>query len=306
MSLPSLFDDIPEQSDKIVIVTGGNSGIGKVTCKVLLARGAKVYMGARNKNKAEEAIAEIKKETGKENIHWLPLDLASLASVKDAVEHFKSQERELHILVNNAGLFGLPFELTKDGYEVQWATNVVGHFAFTTGLLPLLEETAARVGPVRVINVSSEAHRIFTVSGGINFKDLTLKDYWFGEWRRYGQSKLGNILITKEIARRYGDKGIISIALHPGEIVTQYFGTQQNWSIKVILKISSYRAISAEEGAYTQIYAATHERIIEENLNGAYLTPMAKVTKPSESAQDKKLAEELWDYLEKDVASKMG
>jgi len=162
MSKAGLFDDIPDQSGKVAIVTGGNTGIGKTTCQVLLAKGAKVYMGARNQEKAEEAINDLKKATGKEDIHWLQMDLADIASVREAAERFKRQEKELHMLINNAGIMATPFALTRDGYEMQWGTNVVGHFVLTKCLLPVLEETASRAPPgtVRVINITSQGHKM--------------------------------------------------------------------------------------------------------------------------------------------------
>lgn len=309
MSTSKLFDDIPDQSGKVAIVTGGNTGIGKVTCKVLVAKGAKVYMGARNQEKAEEAINDIKKETGKEAIYWLPLDLADLASVREAAENFKRQEKELHILINNAAVMAIPFSRTKDGYEMQWGTNVVGHFALIKGLLPTLLETASHTpqGTVRVINVSSVAHKMLAPKGGIVFNDLALTGgWWFAEWRRYGMSKLANVLLTKEISQRFKERGIISVALHPGVIKTQlHSNVKQSWSILLPMKMDRTPKISEEEGAYTQLYAATHPRAVTENWNGKYLVPMAKLEEPAKEANNLELARKLWDYLDAEVGPKL-
>lgn len=302
-------EQIPDQSGKVVIVTGGNSGIGRETCKVLLGKGAKVYLAARSREKAEEAINDIKKITAKEDIHFLPMDLQDLQSVKAAVEAFLQQESRLDLLYNNAGIMASPYSVTKDGYEAQFGTNVVGHFALTKLLLPLMERTAGNSPPgtVRVINVSSMGHA-FAPPGGIVFDDLHLsKGYWWPEWKRYGQSKLGNILMTNEIARRYGPSGIYSISLHPGNINTNLtsgtyiaqsrFGRAVNCLVSVFL-------LSTPQGALTQLYAGTSPEIVEKNLNGAYLVPFAKVGKPSAYAKDAELGEKLWSFLEQEMAEK--
>eukprot|EP00026_Physarum_polycephalum_P017657 Phypoly_transcript_18959.p1 GENE.Phypoly_transcript_18959~~Phypoly_transcript_18959.p1 ORF type:complete len:153 (+),score=22.91 Phypoly_transcript_18959:266-724(+) len=140
---------------------------------------------------------------------------------------------------------------------------------------------------------------------GINFKDIELKSACFAEWKRYGQSKLGSIYLTKELVRRYSDKGIISLAVHPGVIKTQLHDqTAKSWSVTIAFKAPT-KKISEDEGAYTQIFAATHPRIITDNLNGAYLVPMAKKGSCSKDAKNPKYAEKLWDYLERELATKM-
>jgi len=302
-------EQVPDQSGKVVIVTGGNSGIGKETCRVLLAKGAKVYLGARSKEKAEEAINEIKKLTGKEDIHFLPMDLQDLSSLKDASEHFLSQENQLHLLYNNAGIMATPYGVTKDGYESQFGTNVVGHFALTKLLLPILETTASQTPPgtVRVINVSSLGHN-FAPSGGILFDDLhLLKGYWFAEWKRYGQSKLGNVLLTNEITRRYGSKGICSISLHPGNIHTNLAaGTSMAQSRfgRWITSCGSKFLITPAMGAITQLYAGTSPEVVEKNLNGAYLVPYAKVQPASAYGRNVELGIKLWEFLDEEVSKK--
>eukprot|EP01112_Ceratiomyxa_fruticulosa_P023153 TRINITY_DN8742_c0_g1_i1.p1 TRINITY_DN8742_c0_g1~~TRINITY_DN8742_c0_g1_i1.p1 ORF type:complete len:327 (-),score=80.58 TRINITY_DN8742_c0_g1_i1:124-1104(-) len=294
----------PEQTGKVVIVTGGSSGIGKETCKFFLAKGARVYMGARNRAKAEQVIEELKNETLKDDIHLLQMDLADLHSVKEAAETFKSQERSLHLLYNNAGIMGTPFALTKDGFEEQFGTNVIGHFVFTRLLLPVLERTASEnpIGTVRIINVSSVAHSL-APCGGIRLDDITLQTSGerFLEWKRYGQSKLGNILFSNELAKRYADRGIYSVSLHPGVVDTPLqtshamVGTKL---FKVINFLNSFQLISPPEGAYTQIYAGVSNDIVDKKLNGAYLVPFGRVERPNKPGNDSKLAEKLWEYLE--------
>jgi len=153
-------DDIPDLSGQIIIVTGGNTGIGKETVKELLNHDAKVYLAARNQEKAFAAIKELSEVTGKEAI-FLKLDLSDLKGIKAAAEEFLSKETQLHVLFNNAGVMVPPVEqLTADGYDLQFGTNVLGHFYFTKLLLPTLIATAktSSDGKARVVNTSSLGH----------------------------------------------------------------------------------------------------------------------------------------------------
>jgi len=303
-------DAVPDQTGKVVIVTGGNSGIGKETCRVLLAKGAKVYLAARSKDKAEEAINDIKKATGKEGIVFLPLDLQDLSSVKAATQIFLANEEQLHQLYNNAGIMAVPYGVTKDGYESQFGTNVVGHFALTKLLLPILESTASKTPPgsVRVINLSSGMHGSVP-PGGIAFDDLHLTNgsYWNVEWKRYGQAKLGNILFSNELARRYGSKGIYSLSIHPGVVRTNLMsGTSmsQSWIGSFFGNLASRFFVSPAYGCLTQLYAGTSPEVVEKNLNGSYFVPYGKVQAPSAYGQSAELGSKLWDYLEKEASQK--
>jgi len=187
-------DQIPDLSSKVVIVTGGNSGLGKETVKALLAHNAKVYMASRDAHKAEIVIQELKGETGKEAI-FLQLDLASLESVKSAAQEFQRQESQLHILFNNGGVMSPPIDkLTNDGYDLQFGTNVLGHFFLTTLLLPELKAGAKSSSDhvARVINTSSQVHVIAkldfdALADTAARNKLTPSDL-------YGQSKFGNVV----------------------------------------------------------------------------------------------------------------
>ncbi|KAF7369180.1 hypothetical protein MVEN_00245200 [Mycena venus] len=213
--------DMPDLSGQVVIVTGGNSGLGKETVRALLQHNAKVYLACRSRRKAEETIAELRDLTGKEAI-FLELDLANLSSIKAASEKFLSQETKLHILYNNAGIMVPPIELvTSDGYDLTFGTNMVGHFYLTKLLLPsLLAAAASKPGAGRVVNLTSVIHYI-AVPNYHSFKDgparrkMRLADL-------YSQSKWANAVFSAEIARRYGDKGIISIAVNPGNLRNQF------------------------------------------------------------------------------------
>jgi len=291
-------DQIPDQTGRIVIVTGGSTGIGKETIKVLLQRNAKVYMGARNKSKAEAAIADLKEQTGKEAL-FLELDLGSLASVRKAAEEFLSKENELHILFNNAGVMFCPVDmLTEDGYDLQFGTNVLGHFFFTELLMPALlagKETSPDKH-ARIITTSSSGALLATV----NFD--TLKD---GPARRkrsteqlYYQSKFCNAVVARQIARKYGDKGIISHSVDPGLIQTDL----QRYMPPVQKKIIGTMLSPAPMGALTQLWGGTMPEALD--YNGEYLIPWARIGKCRAEVYDDQLGDRLWEYLEVQVKDK--
>jgi len=172
------FEDIPDQTGRVVLVTGGNTGLGYVTCQELLAKGAKVYLAGRQSQKSEDAIERLKKETGKDNVHLLPVDLSELKSVRTAAETFLSKEKRLDILINNAGVLAVPVdELTKDGYDMHFGVNLLAHHHLTVLLLPAL---IAADTPARVVNLSSFGHQ-FAPAEGISFETLkaSKKPAWF-------------------------------------------------------------------------------------------------------------------------------
>jgi len=290
--------EVPDLSGKIVIVTGGNSGLGFYCCKVMLEKNAKVYVASRDSKKSHDAIEQLKKETGKEPI-LLPLDLSDLHSVRKCAKEFLSKESKLDILMNNAGVMAVPIDrLTVDGYDLQFGTNVLGHFHLTTLLLPTLLSHPGS----RIINVSSEGHR-YPFPTGIQFD--TLKGPKTGSWfppsalleryQYYGQSKLGNILFSNELARRFQDKGLISIAIHPGVISTDLTRYHSSFLSKPL----SYVIKPVEVGAITQLFAATSPEAAE--LSGKYLIPQAQVGKPSVLSQNEELAKKMWDWCEQEL-----
>jgi len=237
--------DVPDQMGKVVVITGGSGGIGQETARALLAKGAKVYIAARSQEKSQKAIDKLKEETGKDAVFFLKLDLTDLVAVKSAAEEFLGKESELHGLYNNAGVMYAPIDnITEQGYDMQFGTNVLGHFYLTKLLLPVLTATAKNspAGTVRVVNVSSVAHiqgppegiRWSSILPGNDSLEARKK---LGTKRLYGQSKLGNILFSKELARRYGGEGIVSISLHPGIINTdlvRHTGTRMQRLIQTV------------------------------------------------------------------------
>ncbi|KAF8347216.1 NAD-binding protein [Amanita rubescens] len=289
-------DDIPDLSGKVIIVTGANTGIGKETAKALLAHNAKLYFACRNESKAREAIAELKEATGNEGI-FLPLDLADLRSVKAAAEIFMSQEKELNVLFNSGGVMACPTELlSAQGYDLQFGVNVLGHFYFTKLLLPVLEQAAKNSsdGYSRVVNTASAAHELAST---INFD--TLKDsparQGSGSWNLYFQSKMANVVVANEFAKRYYNRGIVSTSLNPGNLKSDL---QRHLSLleRILTNALCY---DVSYGALTQLYAGTMPEAV--NYNGKYLYPWARLGESTPASRDPELGEKLWTWLEEQV-----
>ncbi|KAJ7872781.1 NAD(P)-binding protein, partial [Mycena olivaceomarginata] len=246
-------DDIPDLSGQVIIVTGANIGVGKETVKALLQHNAKVYLAARSPEKAKEAINDLKSQTGKK-AEFLQLDLADLHSVKRAVQEFTEKETRLDVLFNNGGVMVPPIEqLTAQGYDLTFGTNVLGHFYLTKLLLPTLSATASPGKPARVINTSSIASEI----NGPDINYNTLKDSparkKMGVNKLYAQSKFTNVVFSNELFRRYGDEGIVSVALNPGNLrsgLQRHLTGITKWIVELICHPTPL-------GALTQLWAGT-------------------------------------------------
>ncbi|KAI0102584.1 NAD(P)-binding protein [Nemania sp. FL0031] len=290
--------DIPDLTGKVAIVTGGNSGIGKQTVAVLASKGAKVYLGARSHDKYVEALHDIHisyPPTESSDIEFLEVDLASAASVKASAEMFKSKEEHLHLLYNNAGVLGTPQGiLSSDGYEYQWAVNVFGTFVFTYHLIPVLQHTAEASSPgsVRIVNTSSDGAKQAPKSG-IPLDDKTVGSS-AGRFQRYGNSKIGIILLTRQFARRYPT--IMSLAPHPGPVqsnLTRELGVPR--PIMWILNRVVYKPV--QYGALTQLFAGTTPNLSAE-YNGSYLVPLAKFETrlPHPQCYDDGAGAKVWEW----------
>ncbi|KAH7101214.1 hypothetical protein BKA62DRAFT_638978 [Auriculariales sp. MPI-PUGE-AT-0066] len=284
--------DMPDLTGKITIVTGGNSGIGKETARALLLKNAKVYIAARSEERALAAIADLRVSVGGHGtVEFLHLDLGDLHSVKRAAEEFLSKEKRLDILFNNAGVMCNPVEqITIQKYDMQWGTNVLGPFYFTKLLLPALFES----DDARVVNTSSSA----SIIGKIDFDSFV-----DGKARRkhitrflYAQSKLGNIIVTKELARRYADKGLRSYSMNPGNIATDL---QRHLMPMFMVKIFGTLLYDVHHGAITQLYAGTAPAAKAQS--GEYFVPWARVKQPNPLALDDQLRERVWNWLEDQV-----
>jgi NAD(P)-dependent dehydrogenase (short-subunit alcohol dehydrogenase family) len=245
--------DVPDQSGRIAVVTGANAGLGLATARVLAGRGAKVVLACRDVVKAERAADRISSEVGQANLHVVRLDLASLASVREAADELRSDYPRLDLLINNGGVMAVPYQRTEDGYELTLATNHLGHFALT-GLL--LERLLATAGS-RIVTVSSIAHR----RGVMYFDDLQSERRYKAE-DAYAQSKLANLLFTYELQARLHAAGATTIALaaHPGNARTELWRTSSRLERVLIssrLRLLNFSLVqSAELGALPTLRAA--------------------------------------------------
>ncbi|KAG8980275.1 hypothetical protein FRB94_011995 [Tulasnella sp. JGI-2019a] len=286
--------DIPDLSGKVIIVTGGNTGIGKETVKELLLKNARVYMASRTQSRAEQAIAELKSKTGKEAI-FLELDLGSLESVTKAAKEFKSKEPALHILFNSGGVMAPPIDqLTSDGYDLQFGTNCLGHAHFTLLLIPELISGAktSSDNKARVVNTSSSAAYL-AGDIGIDFDCLrdSPKRTKIGSNTLYMHSKYGNVVFSNELAKRYADQGIVSNALNPGNLRTEL----QRHLTPLRERLLSFTLYPASFGALTQLWVGTSPET--KDFNGKWCIPWARVGKIGAS-KDPKIGEKLWEWIE--------
>ncbi len=197
--------------EKIVMITGANSGIGKAASLALAKMGATVVMVARDKERGEATQSQVIRETQNNSINLILSDLSSLDSVRKLSEDFQTKYSRLHILINNAGLFNQRYHLTADGYENTFATNYLAPFLLTNLQLDLLKTSA----PSRIVNVSSVGH----YNGHMNFDDLNLEKK-YGGWKAYGQSKLALVLFTRELAKKLEGTGVTVNSVHPGTVAT--------------------------------------------------------------------------------------
>src|SRR3989454_1781513 len=225
--------------DRVVMVTGANSGIGKSASIALAEKGATVVMVARNKERGEAARSEIITKSKNKSVDLLLADLSSLESVRQLVAEFRKKYSKLHVLINNAGLFNQRRRLTTDGYENTFATNYLAPFLLTNLQLDLLKASA----PSRIINVSSVGH----YNGHINFDDLNLEND-YGGWKAYGQSKLALVLFTHELAKKIQGTGVIVKAVHPGTVATNIWSRPLG-PLGFIMALPKLFMTSPEKGA---------------------------------------------------------
>ncbi|MEM6700225.1 MAG: SDR family oxidoreductase [Bacteroidota bacterium] len=274
------------------LITGGNAGIGKATAIALAKKGHTIIIACRNENKAQQAVAEIKSASNQTAIHYLICNLASFESIKKCATNYRQQFGRLDILINNAGLLTDRLQFTENGLEMQIGVNHFGHFLLTRKLLDLLEKATE----ARIINVSSVAH----YNGKINFNTFKgeIGAEKYSGFAAYGQSKLANVLFTKELARRY--PSITSHSLHPGIVGTSFANKNGNtkWWTK-LWKVSAPFMLSANKGARTSIHLATSAEVLQ--INGKYFEKQ-KEKEPSELAQDVNLAKRLWEVSEEVTA----
>ncbi len=293
MTISNFTDNnVTDQSGRVFLITGANSGLGYAAAKVLAGRGARVLMGCRSA--AEAAMADIRAVYPDADLRFIPLDLGDLKSVRAAARQV-AEEPRLDVLVNNAGIMMPPREETADGFESQFGVNHLGTFALT-GLL--LDKIAQGQSP-RIVITSSMAHR----SGRIDFDDINAEE-GYSRWGRYAMSKLANLLHMYELDRRLRAAGspIIAVACHPGVADTELAKNFPGFMVSLLRPVSSLFMNSAAQGAWPTLAAAAGEGIeggqyFGPSRNGEWVGP-AREVEPRPKARRIEPAKRLWDVSE--------
>eukprot|EP00268_Persea_americana_P008661 TRINITY_DN13385_c0_g1_i7.p1 TRINITY_DN13385_c0_g1~~TRINITY_DN13385_c0_g1_i7.p1 ORF type:complete len:324 (-),score=49.24 TRINITY_DN13385_c0_g1_i7:204-1175(-) len=289
-----------DASHLTAIVTGGASGIGAETVRVLALRGAHVIIAARNLEAANSAKQLILNENRAARVDVLKLDLCSLKSVREFADSFLAMDLPLNILLNNAGVMFCPYQLSEDGIEMQFATNYLGHFLLTSLLLEKMKRTARETGVEgRIVNLSSIAH-LHTYDEGIQFDKINDQS-GYSDKKAYGQSKLAIILHANELSRRLQAEGanVTINSVHPGLIMTNLM--RHSFILMQILKVFTYIFWkNVPQGAATTCYVALHPSV--KGVTGTYFLDCNKFT-PSPLATNEELAKKLWDFSNKLINS---
>ncbi|QQS39962.1 MAG: SDR family NAD(P)-dependent oxidoreductase [Acidobacteriota bacterium] len=284
-------EEVPSQEGHVAIVTGSSSGIGEEAARILAMKGAEVIIAVRNLEKGDAARNRILEAHPHGVLHLMKLDLADLQSVREFADGFISRFLRLDLLINNAGVMVPPYSKTKDGFELQFGTNHLGHFVLTARLFDLLKRTEGS----RVVNVSSGAHRM----GKLDFDDLNWEARDYSAWTAYGDSKIANLYFTRELARRTEAEGenVVITAAHPGWTATDL---QRNSGIANFL--NNFFAMSVDKGALPTLRAA----VDDEAESGAYFGPDGiremwghpVRVEPNDLAKNDSIAERLWKVSE--------
>jgi len=252
-------------SGRHAVVTGASSGLGAETARALALRGATVTLACRNLAVGEEIATSIRENTGQDGIDVMALDLTRPDQIREFAKSFSARHDSLQLLINNAGVMACPLERTERGWEMQFATNHMGHFLLTCLLAPLLRAGA----PARVVNLSSAGHRL----GGIDFDDPNHESRPYDKWEAYGQSKTANVLFSVELDRRLSPHGVEAFAVHPGGIMTNLGRHLQQTDIEELMSRApggqGIRWKTVEAGAATSVWAATAPEL--EGRGGLYL-----------------------------------
>ncbi|MDX1649174.1 MAG: SDR family NAD(P)-dependent oxidoreductase [Myxococcota bacterium] len=262
---------------RVAVVTGASGGLGEETARVLAARGARVVMAARSRARGEDAAARIRDATPDARLEVQELELASPDSVRRFAARVREAHPAIHLLVNNAGVMACPLERTPEGFELQFATNHLGHFLLTAELAPALRAGA----PARGVSVSSAGHRFSPVV----FEDVHYRERPYDKWEAYGQSKTANVLFAVEADRRLGPHGVRVNALHPGAIVTdlgRHLTAEDRAALQARAGTGSLRWKTVPQGAATTLFAATAPEL--EGRGGLYLEDCAVAARSDDPA----------------------
>nr|XP_034830224.1 retinol dehydrogenase 13-like [Maniola hyperantus] len=273
---------------KVVIVTGGNSGIGFETAKNLADRGARVIIACRSILRGEKATKEIIKCTGNKNVIHRHLDLSTFRSVREFCDGIYKTESRLDVLINNAGAGGLGNQKTEDGNHLGMQVNYFGPFLLTNLLLPLLKSSA----PSRIVNVSSSIH----MYGEVDFRNLNMEKYW-SDYLVYANSKLYLNLMTLDLSRRLEGTGVTVNALHPGVAATNIFRNIKNSIIRYLVQTTlNFLYQSVWEASQTSVYLSVAPEV--QDISGRYFSD-CREKKPSKTSQNPEIAKKLWQESEK-------
>ena len=310
----SSADEVLEGIDltgKRALVTGGASGLGEETVRALAAKGAEVIIAARNKAKADTVIASVSESTGNRNIGFLALELGSLKKIEASAKEFLNRYDSLDLLINNAGVMACPFDRTEDGFELQFGSNHIGHFYFTSLIMP----TLLKSGNARIVSLSSMGHR----ASPIVFDDINYENRPYEKWQAYGQAKTANALFAVGLNNRFSAKGIEAFSVHPGVILTPLSRHLTQEDIDRIANSSNQNNDSdnpenadqsgvktVAQGAATSCYAATAPELSGkggaylENCNIAEILPgnSTETHGVRDFAIDSDAAEKLWQASE--------
>lgn len=274
---------------KTAIVTGANTGIGKFIALDFARRGARVILACRSEARGTAAVKEIRAKTKNADVHLRLVDLSSLESVREFAKKIIEEEKALHILVNNAGVSGLPRQITKDGLDVCFATNHLGPFLLTNLLLDLIKRSA----PARIVTLASVNHK----KGKVDFSHFQGENLVYHMDNVYNHTKLHNVICTNELARRLQGTGVTANSVHPGIVMTEVI---RNYPLHIrlifnLIGICFFK--SAEEGAVSSIYCAVAEEM--EGVTGKYIDSDCSMVLPAPLARDTALAAKDFEVSER-------
>ncbi|SPO05598.1 related to alcohol dehydrogenase homolog Bli-4 [Cephalotrichum gorgonifer] len=281
-------EDIPSLKGKVILVTGGNSGLGKESILQFSKHGPKeIWLGARSKAKAQEAIDDIRQAVpDAPPIKFLQMELGSFSSIREAAKTFNQESDRLDILLLNAGIMSVPAGTTNDGYDIQFGTNHMGHALLTKLLLPTLSKTA------------QEPNSDYAPKEGILFDTLKNPAERIGTITRYGQSKLANVLFAKELARR--NPRLTVSSLQAGLVTTNLSNTMNDnsWLMRIAWNITAYFiAVDVPTGTLNQLWASTSKDVV----SGTYYEPIGRTGLGKPLTNDSALARKLWDWTENEL-----